>query len=505
MASNTAKCGSAKCSLCSELFVDPRMLQCLHSFCIKCLKKTLEEQGSGTSVKCPTCEKIVSLPEGGIDALPKDLRKAYEVEIAQYESKLTSEEHVSCDQCIDASNGPAVSFCINCCEFLCEACTKHHKTWRKTVNHELELMDSSKSKEKSLVGRVGIPHQPVHCQLHHDEILKFYCETCGVLTCRDCIVLKHIGHEYERTEIVAEKQKAELSSVIKDAEGAIAKLDDVMTHGGKVMQQVQAGQKSIEEDIRNVFKVLREALAGREEALLGKIAETGLGKLTALTIQGEELKAMRDELADICETVTAAMKTYAPLEMISAKGPMAARLQQLLKCHEIVSLEPCRSTMMLSLLDPTVTDFIQKINSFGTVGSSCPDKAEANLYIPRALVSKKKQITISTCDIHGKQWPCGGERVEVKLSLMGSNDPPMKASIVDNNNGTYLASFVPKVCGEHELSITVENQPIRYSPVHIYVRQERKYQECTTRLQTFSTSGCPSGVAVDDCNTRRAT
>ena len=87
------------------------MLECLHSFCNKCLKKILDEQGSAakTSLKCPTCEKTASLPEeGGVDALPKDLRKNYEVEIAQYENKIQSEEQTGCDQCIDTSNGPAV-------------------------------------------------------------------------------------------------------------------------------------------------------------------------------------------------------------------------------------------------------------------------------------------------------------------------------------------------------------------------------------------------------------
>ena len=134
MASNAGVRCLATCGLCSEFYVDPRMLECLHSFCNKYLKKILEDQGSssGTSLKCPTCEKTASLPQGGgVDALSKDLRKNYEVEIAQYESKIQSKEHTGCDQCINTANGPAVSFCINCCEFLCEACTKHHKTWRR--------------------------------------------------------------------------------------------------------------------------------------------------------------------------------------------------------------------------------------------------------------------------------------------------------------------------------------------------------------------------------------
>jgi hypothetical protein len=40
---------------------------------------------------------------------------------------------------------------------------------------------------------LNIPHQPMTCQLHSDEILKFYCEKCTALICRDCRDLHHKG------------------------------------------------------------------------------------------------------------------------------------------------------------------------------------------------------------------------------------------------------------------------------------------------------------------------
>ena len=499
MASNTApSASSANCGLCSEFYVDPRLLQCIHSFCSKCLKKLTEEQGrSETSLTCPTCDKTTSLPEGGIDSLPKDLRKNYEVEVAQYESKFTAGEDVSCDQCIDTSNGPAVSFCVNCCEFLCEPCTKHHKSWRKTVSHELQLMKrKEKTNTPTLKGSANIPRQPVHCELHRDETLKFFCETCSVPLCRDCIILKHNGHKYERMEAVAEKQKVELTVIVKDLENDMAELDSAMTQGGKMSQQIQTKQKSIEEKIRSTFKNLHEALNGREEELLRKITECGLGKQTALSIQSEELKAVRDELTETCETVTTAVKTYAPLEILSAKETMAARLLELKKTFDKVSLKPCRSNAMLDLLDSS--EIIESINSFGTVGSSDPSRAEVDLHIPRAILKKETVLTVTTHDVQGKRWPLGGEKVDAILSLMGSDDSPVIADVVDVENGTYRISFSPTTCGEHELSITVENQPIKGSPFHLYVRQERQYTSCKSALQTFSTSDSPYGIAVDD-------
>ena len=488
---------SATCDVCSELYTDPRMLQCLHSFCSKCLKKIMKEQGAGTSLKCPKCEKTASIPEGGISALQKDLRKSYAAECAQYTSRIQSEEEISCEQCIDTSSGPAVSFCVECCEFICKACTRHHKLGRKTLSHELVPLGSGKvqSKKKAKL-LVKIPQKPMNCQLHEDETLKFFCETCSTLICRDCMAIEHSGHTYDRIEKVAKKHKHDLASTLKSADGAKATLDDALAKGGKVIQQVQCKQKALEEDIRATFKALYDALSKREKCLLAKAAEVGLGKQTALTMQGEEFTSLRKEIGETCEMITTAIKSYTPAEMLSAKGPMTNKLQQILKQYKGVDLEPCRSDMLSSVLD--TSEMVENISSFGIVlGGSHPGKAKTDLHLATAVVGKERKTTITTYDVAGQRFPNGGERVEVTLSLIGSDDPAVKADTLDNKDGTYIASFTPRKDGEHKLSITIDSQHIKGSPFPLYVRQERNYSSLSNQ-RTFSLSAQPYDVAVDD-------
>jgi DNA-binding beta-propeller fold protein YncE len=435
-----------------------------------------------------------------VSALPRDLRKDHEAVVAQYENKLQGEEEVNCDRCIETANGPAVSFCVNCCDFLCKVCSKDHKTWRKTLNHELQpvggaVKSDSKGTEKPLLKNV--PGTPLNCEKHSDEVLKFYCETCSMLICRDCIILEHSGHSYNRIESVAEKEKADLVAILGRAEGAKTKLDDAITKGGKIMQQIQAKQKSVEDDIESAFKVLFEALQERKQALLAKAAEISLGKQTALTMQGEEFKMLRDEIAKTCEMIAAATQVYTPAEMLSAKKVMASKLQELIKQYQRVDLEPCRSDMMPGLLD--TSELVKKLTSFGVVlGESYPGEAKIDLHIPRAVVNMARKITITAHNIQGKPFPHRGERVNVTLNLMGSSDPPVKGSIEDNKNGTYVATIIPKTSGEHELSITIEGQAAKGSPCALYVRQPREYAKLSNCQRKFETSSQPWGVAVDD-------
>jgi len=56
-----------RCGVCNERLVEPRVLQCLHVFCTRCLVK-LSECGDNastdpTTIICPSCKQVgVSLP-----------------------------------------------------------------------------------------------------------------------------------------------------------------------------------------------------------------------------------------------------------------------------------------------------------------------------------------------------------------------------------------------------------------------------------------------------------
>ena len=477
------------------------MLQCLHTFCSKCLKKAVKGQrykkGSKPSFKCPTCKAREILPKAGIDALPKDLRKSYEAEVAQYAVKLRSKDAISCDVCVKVSNGPAVSFCVECREFLCNVCLEHHQISRKTLDHELQPIGSKITESsEGAHSPPKIARKQIICQLHEDEILKFYCNTCSALICRDCMAIEHSGHVYDRIEKVSEKEKANLQTLLRDAEGAKAKLEGASGKGGKVIQQLKQQQKEVEKNIHSTFKTLMATLSEREKSLLAQTAEISLGKQTALTLQGEELQKLHREIAEACELIKVATQVYNPAEMLSAKGLMTNKLQQLMKCYEAVSLEPCRSGMISSMLD--TAEVVAKISSFGAVlGGSCPNEAKTDFYLPRAVVGQEKKITITTSDIRGKPFPSGGEGVEVSFSLMGSNRPTLSAKVRDNDNGTYIASFTPLWVGEHQLSITIDGAHIKGSPIPVYVRQQRNYTDLACQ-KSFALSHHPYDVAVDD-------
>ena len=109
---------------------------------------------------------------------------------------------------MDSSENKAAVFCGQCCKFLCSKCKEDHLRHREKYKHKLISIGTKQEDFASLFD--SIPHKATNCEIHNDEVLKFFCETCNKLVCRDCLILQHNGHKYGRVEQLAEKGKKEL-------------------------------------------------------------------------------------------------------------------------------------------------------------------------------------------------------------------------------------------------------------------------------------------------------
>ena len=97
------------CSLCKNLYTDPRILSCQHSFCHPCLTNSLK---SGF-IQCHRCDFPNQIEN--LDALPKDDLITLTIETLQLDNST-----VKCQEC---EKKDAKIFCENCNSNLCEECS----------------------------------------------------------------------------------------------------------------------------------------------------------------------------------------------------------------------------------------------------------------------------------------------------------------------------------------------------------------------------------------------
>ena len=115
----------ATCKKCSRLYIDARILPCLHSFCRECIEAMVKEDGVKRTITCPTCDHACYVPNQGVNSIPRNIRLNYESKIATFTARIKGTAPAICDACTRL--GMAVSFCCTCRELLCSPCHDYHQ------------------------------------------------------------------------------------------------------------------------------------------------------------------------------------------------------------------------------------------------------------------------------------------------------------------------------------------------------------------------------------------
>ena len=447
----------ATCEKCEEFYSDPRMLPCLHSFCLKCLDKELEKQGSKDTLQCPSCEEKVTLPVGGVSALPQDLRKAHESEIAHISSKVEDASE-QCEHCGRSDCGQAIAFCVDCDEFLCKSCEEHHSKWRKTVKHTIVAAGErlSKGNEESTFSKFHQPQLP--CPHHMDEVLKVYCMKCEKLICRDCMEFDHSDHRSEcnRVETVATRAMESLRACTEGSQGAVATLDGAIAECKKTMQQVESRKKEVDNAITRSLEQVREALLAQNE-------EMRLKKITSLEGQVSKLTRIRKGLSHASDMISAA-ESHTPAQQLSTKKALAERATQLQQEFKASQLLPAESdTVLTAIASPDTIKKMIDIGHLSDAAHAASSTCDTDC-VPKAVVGEEHKIKVTSRDKEGKLCPCGGEKVEASLRPKESQGPPIQGRSTDHGDGSYSVTFTAQSAGEHELHVTIGNGHVKGSP-----------------------------------------
>jgi len=64
--------GVKKCPICQDEIKDPRLLPCIHSFCLECLKQYCRDKLPGDDMPCPECRQEFQIPKDGVAGLDSE-------------------------------------------------------------------------------------------------------------------------------------------------------------------------------------------------------------------------------------------------------------------------------------------------------------------------------------------------------------------------------------------------------------------------------------------------
>ena len=175
------------CDICMENMLErnPKVLPCLHSFCMECLVKVMK-QGA---IECPTCRSKTIVPNGDVTELQVNFML---LKVKEHYDKVLSSKVVLCQLC-KATN--AIMKCQECSQPLCDRCSQKHNKIKTFADHHLYKF----------------------CPKHADGMAAYICVKCVQPVCSNCIIMEHSEHDADiklfaegKTELLAEIDKLKI-------------------------------------------------------------------------------------------------------------------------------------------------------------------------------------------------------------------------------------------------------------------------------------------------------
>ena len=207
-----------ECPICCELFKKPKVLPCVHTFCLKCLQEYTKAKKPGDEADCPTCRTKFNVPAGGVDTLPGNffIDKLATLKKSAVKELRDLQVRRMCDICSEENESNPSKYakwiCSHCDENLCDQCAENHWKLRSTSIDELVEIGSNTIQSLFLnESKLAV------CVKHPNSFTNIFCDDCKKAICEICQSDEHETHRvddvYKTTEEFRRKLLAEVDRV----------------------------------------------------------------------------------------------------------------------------------------------------------------------------------------------------------------------------------------------------------------------------------------------------
>ena len=487
------------CSICLDTYSDPKLLQCFHAYCRKCLVKLVVRDQQGQLIlTCPICRHDTPVPANGVTGLQPAFQINHLLEIMEEHKKAAADPPASAE---------------------------------KAERDSASLTSRDKVK--------------VCCREHAGKEVELFCETCGEPVCVKCAIKggKHHSHDCEELDKAFERYKVEVTASLEPMEKQVTTITKALAQLDARCAEISDQRAAVEADVHTAFGKLQRILDTRKTELIGQLHHITQRKLKGLAVQRDQLETTLAQLSSCLGFMRESLKTGSQEEVLLMKSSVVKQVKELTTTFPPDMLKPSTEA---DAIFSALADVATACRNYGQVSApGLPDPSKCHATgkgIEAAVVGEMSTAVLQAVNFKGQpcEEPIQSSECELVSELSGTRT---RGSVERKGQSQYEINYQPTIKGRHQLHVKVEGQHIRGSPFTISAkspveklgtpiltlrgvwrpwgaainqRGEVIVADCGghrvsvfspsgERLRTFGTLGsgqgqflCPRGVAVDD-------
>ena len=440
------------CSICLDIYTDPKLLQCFHTYCRKCLVKlVVRDQQGDLSVTCPICRQATPVPANGL----ADIQSAFQTNgLLRIREDLISKRDMAVS--LEGSKVDVTPLTLST---------------KKTISNMAVSLEGSKVDGTPLTPstKKTIPN----CFEHFNKEQELYCETCELLTCYKCALKgsKHEGHDYDEIKNAYKRYKEELRPSLEPMKNKLNTVKKVLTELDTRCGEVSDQREVIEDSIHNAIRQLHQFLDARKTELISVLHQITQTKLKGLATQRDEMETIQAQLNSSLDFVRKSFETENQGDVLMMKRNIVKQVKELTTSFQPYTLKPNTEADMRFFSSP---DFITACHNYGEVyieGYFNPSQCQVTgKGLETAVVGEKSTAIIQTMDFSSE--PCSRPIKSLLCELVSEiTGSKMIGNVERRGQNQYEIGYQPAVKGKkHQFNMKVEGQHIRGSPFSVAVK-----------------------------------
>ena len=189
--------------------------------------------------------------------------------------------------------------------------------------------------------------------VHHDETIKFYCDSCSVLACPSCILSNCTQHQYNLIDEKAKEHKAMLNVQllkVKDLSGILENhMDKIKKTENDLIQQRDDALSAL----WSAFRCFQDLLSGREKDYAAKLQLVVEDQIKEMRKKNEPIMALLEQFNKTITYTDAIITNSTSIDLLCSKVNLSMEIESLLINSDFISSLPSPTQYKLSTFIPS--------------------------------------------------------------------------------------------------------------------------------------------------------
>ena len=318
-----------ECPVCAEMMVDPKMLPCIHTFCLKCLNRFLGDKMPCDKIPCPLCRSEFEIPHGGLEQLQNNIFVQRLIDAQNYTQ--AKDEAAKCDICSCRNIVKvAVRFCMDCHQNFCHQCLEVHASMSSSKSHQMSSLEHETDLKDN--DELSEAH---YCHQHREQKSEIYCKECRIVVCTVCFLAEHKQHDASHVNEFLENEKRRIANNVETISSRLSGVREKLDLLKRRMQHLTEPVEQMERMIIEKGEELKRVVDEHVRVLIEELNIEKTSSLKEMENAREELQCQQISLESYINYSDKVLKQATASYVVNVAHDMDVRAEELKRLNDI--------------------------------------------------------------------------------------------------------------------------------------------------------------------------